>query len=93
MLEKSNPGRKNPDFHITLADCIDCLLNYRQSYLFGIKWLTGTSEALKNRCKMGEDQTNRTVQAMCKVDLFAPSISTKLIGIIVTVKRNDKDDM
>ena len=93
MLEKSNPGQKNLAFHITSIDCIDCLLNYRQSYLFGIKWLTGTSEALKNRCKMGEDQTNRTVQAMCKVDLFAPSISTKLIGIIVTVKRNDKDDM
>ena len=61
--------------------------------MFGIKWLTGTSEALKNRCKMGEDQTNRTVWAMCRAGLFASSILTKLIGIIVTVKRNDKDDM
>ena len=47
---------RNPEFHITSIDCIDCLLNYRQSYLFGIKWLIGTSEALINRCKMSEDQ-------------------------------------
>ena len=60
--------------------------------MFGIKWLKGTSEAMKNRCKMGADQTNRTVQAMCKADLFAPSISTKLICISINILESGEDE-
>ena len=41
---------------------------------------------------MGADQTNRTVQAMCKADLFAPSVSTKLICISINILESGEDE-
>ena len=71
MLKKSSPGLRNPEFHITSIDCIDCLLNYRQSSLFGIKWLIGTSEALENRCKMNADQEKTELFGQCVGQVFS----------------------
>ena len=41
---------------------------------------------------MSADQTNRTVQAMCKAGLFTPSISIKLICIIINILESSEDE-
>ena len=41
---------------------------------------------------MSADQTNRTVQAMCKAGLFTPLISIKLICIIVNILEAGEDE-
>ena len=41
---------------------------------------------------MSADQTNRTVQAMCKAGLFTPSISIKLSCIIINILESGEDE-
>ena len=41
---------------------------------------------------MSADQTNRTVQAMCKAGLFTPSISIKLVCIIINILESGEDE-
>ena len=41
---------------------------------------------------MSADQTNRTVQAMCKAGLFTPSISIKLSCIIINILESGDDE-
>ena len=41
---------------------------------------------------MSADQTNRTIQAMCKAGLFTPSISIKLSCIIINILESGEDE-